>query len=56
MVSDFLWFSLDTWGRSYPDTDEPQCTMNGDCMGNMDETYADKCCASLRLSEEFTDG
>lgn len=33
MVSDFLWFSLDAWGRNFPESEQPQCTTAGDCLG-----------------------
>ena len=55
-VSDFLWYSLDSWGREHPNDDQPQCESEGDCLGEEGETTEQKCCASIRFREASTMG
>ena len=50
-MSDYLWYSLDQWGRANPDTDTPQCSTAADCLG-MDYS-SEKCCAGISMSSLF---
>ena len=49
-LSDFLWFSLDAWGRLNVDSEQPQCNSVGDCFGGSPNNFdSQKCCASISL-------
>jgi hypothetical protein len=48
-MSDYLYFSLDTWGRANPTSEESQCVANTDCFGN--DFSSQKCCASIAIEE-----
>ena len=48
-MSDYLYYSLDAWGRANPTSDEQQCISNVDCFGI--DFSERKCCGSIALSE-----
>ena len=49
-VSDYLWYSLDAWGRTNSNSTLPQCGDTGDCLGQ--DFDVQKCCAAISMTSE----
>lgn len=48
-MSDYLYYSLDSWGRENSASLQPQCGEATDCFGA--EYSSEKCCAAISMSE-----
>jgi hypothetical protein len=51
-MSDYMWYSLDQWGRDNAGSDAPQCGSATDCMGL--DYDSEKCCAGISMTSEMT--
>lgn len=47
-MSNYMWYSLDQWGRANSASDAPQCSSASDCLGL--EYSSEKCCAGISMS------
>ena len=52
-VSDYLFYSLDTWGQENPASEQPQCNTDESC-GGLGVQSRNKCCASISISEKWS--
>ena len=50
-ISDFIWYSLNAWGRDHASDDQTQCESYNDCLGEEDLSDDLKCCASIKFKE-----
>ena len=53
-VSDYLYYSLDTWGQQNTASDQPQCDTNEMC-GGLGFNSQNKCCAAISISERWSE-
>ena len=53
-VSDYLYYSLDSWGQQNSATDQPQCDTAAMC-GGMGIMSSNQCCAAISISEKWSD-
>jgi hypothetical protein len=49
-MSDYLWYSLDQWGKDNSASEQPQCMTASDCFGS--EYATEKCCASISMGAD----
>ena len=52
-VSNYLYYSLDTWGQENPASAQPQCNTDEAC-GGLGANSINKCCASISISEKWS--
>lgn len=51
-MSDYMWYSLDQWGRENSGSDAPQCGSATDCLGA--DYTSEKCCAGIAMTSAMT--
>ena len=53
LVSDYLYYSLDAWGKQNPDSIVPQCDSVSSCLG--EDFYSQKCCGAISIARANSD-